>query len=83
VLRDNGDVLGTTPLTLEEEGGAGALELRLEKEGWKPTKVILRRERDADQTVKLVAAPATKKPRPRPPHGGSAPIPGNEEPAKL
>jgi serine/threonine protein kinase len=81
VLRDNGDVLGTTPLTLEEERGSGAIELRLEKEGWKPARLTLRPERDAAETVKLVAAPQTRKPRPKQPHGGAGP--GNEEPAKL
>jgi serine/threonine protein kinase len=82
VLRaDNGDVLGTTPLTVEQEAGDGTLELRLEKDGWKPATLALPRTRDADQLVKLEQAPAPiKKVRPKShPSGGGTP----EEPAKL
>jgi serine/threonine-protein kinase len=78
VLRaSNGAVLGTTPLTLEEEATAGTLELRLEKDGWKPATVELSRGRDAEETVKLEAITAAVK-RPKQPKP-----PGVQEPAKL
>jgi hypothetical protein len=75
----SGGVLGVTPLVLNRPRG-GALEVRLEKDGYTPYAHAI--SLDDDQTIELTLAHKHVKPAhaPHKPHVSSE---GDSEPAKL
>jgi serine/threonine-protein kinase len=71
----DGQVRGRTPLDIEVPAADSALEVRLEKQGYKPARLSLPRATDRSVTVELTAMPR--------PHHHPAKVPQVEEPAKL
>jgi serine/threonine protein kinase len=73
----DGRVRGQTPLELRLPAATVPLELRLEKDGYRPSRLSMKRDVDRAVTVDL-----TPRPSPRPVHH-PRPRPEIEEPAKL
>jgi tRNA A-37 threonylcarbamoyl transferase component Bud32 len=79
IRASDGTRLGTTPFRASFAAGAGAIELRLEREGYEPVRRVVPLTRDRDEIITLSPKrPTRPRPKPRPPETQQP-----AEPAKL